>query len=352
MAERAGCPGRGSRDRSVTGVRPKWHGSVTELRPRHRDAGNSTRPPAFLMPSHRSGFWCGEKLALYASKAPQAPRRGHPGGADPWRTVTRSWSSHRPCAVFSRTPHVLGASWGSGPARVPLRRPGHRLAPALAWTARPGSTPAPRRGARPPPPRNTCPFDPLSRSSACTFGPSRTSKDRSCRGASRWSRRGFRARPRTDSSPHPYRGRDHAPWRNRRALRPPAGRHAAGARSPRGGRAGEHELLRLRKRAVGGHGGLVRFVVRQAELVPTFLAFRPEPPDPKPIGEPFRLLGRGVGLRQPYRPVEGAQGTLVVAGVRPRCRRPPRTTPHNTRRDRGPAGTPSRRSDQARASPR
>jgi len=137
----------------ATDPSPVGHGSVTEVGPRHGDVGNSTLPPV-SSPTHagavvlRSGIRTKARPHALGASSP-APRatRGERACDVPGIFVTDRagvWNNsdsdvtevrHPPVHVTAppRKPHVPGASWGSQPARTPMRRPG----PASTHLGRP-----------------------------------------------------------------------------------------------------------------------------------------------------------------------------------------------------------------------
>jgi hypothetical protein len=156
------------RDGRQTGARPGCAGSVTEVGPRHGDAGNSTLPcvsvdghgrvpefdparagsnsgwrpgyrhrpeirlntrgrvtfPASSSTTHYSALCRGGKLSPCDSKAPRPLGRSVRGGPKSSRAVTKVRLPPEPVPPLPRTPHVLGVSSRSQPARTAMRRPG------------------------------------------------------------------------------------------------------------------------------------------------------------------------------------------------------------------------------------
>ena len=195
-------PGRGERGdpwsvrhEGATDPSPEGHGSVTGVRPRHGDVGKSSASsrvvrharrrgrPEVRYPDERStadsraqarsslGPASGRKVDRMLSGPRPRPRERHearervtfPASSSPirprcgisrTRIVTEVRPPHRPCDAsvtevrpppvpvtpLPRKPHVPGASWGSQPARTPMRRPGH---PSTHLGRPPGPRPSP-----------------------------------------------------------------------------------------------------------------------------------------------------------------------------------------------------------------
>jgi len=145
---------------------------VTGVRPRHGDVGKSSVPPV-SSDGHRcavdlrSGIRTkGRPHALRAlSPAPRATRGERafdvPGisvtdRAEVWSLSDPIVTEVRPRTVpvtpLPRKAHVPGASWGSQPARTPMRRPGHPP-PDLGRPPRPRTPPVPSQAPARPFPR-------------------------------------------------------------------------------------------------------------------------------------------------------------------------------------------------------
>ena len=143
------------------------------------DAGNSTLPPV-LCNTDRGAVDLASGYRTLGRPRVSGPRPwpGKPPGAgkcdvpgifvtDPaevWRLsdpiVTEVRLPHVPVTPLPRKPHVLGSSWGSQPARTPMRSPGH---PAATSDGRPGPGPPPV----PSPPPKSPQFAPNAR--GCTL---------------------------------------------------------------------------------------------------------------------------------------------------------------------------------------
>jgi len=128
----------------MVAIRPFGTTQAPGRRTRDGDAGNSTLPPVLCNTDLRAA-WITRPMArvIHAARSrPPAPGpvrvlQGRecdvPGifvtdPAEVWRLPDRILTEVRlrdvPVTPLPRTPHVLGSSWGSQPARTPMRSPG------------------------------------------------------------------------------------------------------------------------------------------------------------------------------------------------------------------------------------
>ena len=121
------------------GVRPKARGRVTypgvfvtDASPRSR-----LRDRPITQPFAVERKWLYAPLSLHSRRNHRPDRGG---------SVTEVRLRDVPAPAITRTPHVLGVSWRSQPARTAMRRPG------ATRTAAPAGTTPPAAPAEPPPP--------------------------------------------------------------------------------------------------------------------------------------------------------------------------------------------------------
>jgi hypothetical protein len=130
--------------RGITDAWREGHGSLTEgARPCARR--RNVTPPCVSGDTHSGAFvFCPAIRAKY-ERTPWDPRSRARRGTEDARDVHESRATSRPSPYSPRTPHVLGVSSRSQPARTSMRGPGHSSTPTADPT--PARSPLPRSGA-------------------------------------------------------------------------------------------------------------------------------------------------------------------------------------------------------------